>query len=79
MSDCLARLENRQADLLGLYAPFLDEDEAVERRLPADLPSDLPPHRILVLCHHLKSVPRHLPLRPLCEGVCTNTFVADTQ
>ncbi|XP_063891201.1 dedicator of cytokinesis protein 7 [Helicoverpa armigera] len=48
------RLENRQADLLGLYTPYLDEEEAVERRLPADMPSEIMGHRILVVCHQLK-------------------------
>ncbi|XP_073967696.1 dedicator of cytokinesis protein 7-like [Choristoneura fumiferana] len=48
------RLENRQADLLGLYSPYLDEEEAVERRLPAEMPSEVMGHRILVHCHQLK-------------------------
>ncbi|XP_049870539.1 dedicator of cytokinesis protein 7 isoform X2 [Pectinophora gossypiella] len=48
------RLENRQADLLGLYTPYLDEEEAVERRLPADMPGEVLGHRILVVCHQLK-------------------------
>ncbi|XP_013192989.1 dedicator of cytokinesis protein 7 [Amyelois transitella] len=48
------RLENRQADLMGLYTPYLDEDEAVERRLPAEMPCELQGHRILVNCHQLK-------------------------
>ncbi|XP_064293051.1 dedicator of cytokinesis protein 7 isoform X3 [Plodia interpunctella] len=48
------RLENRQADLMGLYTPYLDQDEAVERRLPAELPCELQGHRLLVNCHQLK-------------------------
>ncbi|XP_052757856.1 dedicator of cytokinesis protein 7 [Galleria mellonella] len=48
------RLENRQPDLLGLYIPYLDEEEAVERRLPAEMPCELMGHRILVNCHQLK-------------------------
>ncbi|XP_050551818.1 dedicator of cytokinesis protein 7 isoform X1 [Spodoptera frugiperda] len=48
------RLENRQADLLGLYTPYLDEEEAVERRLAAEMPSEIMGHRILVVCHQLK-------------------------
>ncbi|XP_041982163.1 dedicator of cytokinesis protein 7 isoform X2 [Aricia agestis] len=48
------RLENRQADLMGLYAPYLDEEEAVERRLAAELPAEMLGHRILVVCHQLK-------------------------
>ncbi|XP_063839037.1 dedicator of cytokinesis protein 7 [Ostrinia nubilalis] len=48
------RLENRQPDLLGLYTPYLDEDEAVERRLAAEMPSEVMGHRILVNCHQLK-------------------------
>ncbi|KAM3959107.1 LOW QUALITY PROTEIN: dedicator of cytokinesis [Aphomia sociella] len=48
------RLENRQLDLLGLYTPYLDEEEAVERRLPAEMPCELMGHRILVNCHQLK-------------------------
>ncbi|CAH0726332.1 unnamed protein product, partial [Brenthis ino] len=48
------RLENRQSDLLGLYAPYLDEDEAVERRLAAEMPCEVMGHRILVVCHQLK-------------------------
>ncbi|XP_047987110.1 LOW QUALITY PROTEIN: dedicator of cytokinesis protein 7 [Leguminivora glycinivorella] len=48
------RLENRQADLLGLYSPYLDEEEAVERRLAAEMPSEVTGHRILVHCHQLK-------------------------
>ncbi|XP_045511771.1 dedicator of cytokinesis protein 7 [Colias croceus] len=48
------RLENRQSDLLGLYAPYLDEEEAVERRLAAEMPCELMGHRILVVCHQLK-------------------------
>ncbi|XP_022112324.2 dedicator of cytokinesis protein 7 [Pieris rapae] len=48
------RLENRQSDLLGLYAPYLDEEEAVERRLAAEMPCELMGHRILVICHQLK-------------------------
>ncbi|XP_063618134.1 dedicator of cytokinesis protein 7 [Cydia splendana] len=47
-------LENRQADLLGLYSPYLDEEEAVERRLAAEMPSEVAGHRILVHCHQLK-------------------------
>ncbi|XP_050362134.1 dedicator of cytokinesis protein 7 [Nymphalis io] len=48
------RLENRQTDLLGLYAPYLDEEEAVERRLAAEMPCELMGHRIMVVCHQLK-------------------------
>ncbi|CAG9567548.1 unnamed protein product [Danaus chrysippus] len=48
------RMENRQSDLLGLYAPYLDEEEAVERRLAAEMPCELMGHRILVVCHQLK-------------------------
>ncbi|XP_039764432.1 dedicator of cytokinesis protein 7 isoform X2 [Pararge aegeria] len=48
------RLENRQADLLGLYAPYLDEEEAVERRLAAEMPCELMGHRIMVQCHQVK-------------------------
>ncbi|KAJ0181570.1 hypothetical protein K1T71_002292 [Dendrolimus kikuchii] len=48
------RLENRQADLLGLYTPYLDEEEAVERRLAAEMPCEVMGHRILVVCHQLK-------------------------
>ncbi|RVE50344.1 hypothetical protein evm_005010 [Chilo suppressalis] len=48
------RMENRQSDLLGLYMPYLDEDEAVERRLAADMPCEQMGHRILVVCHQLK-------------------------
>ncbi|XP_013181338.1 PREDICTED: dedicator of cytokinesis protein 7 isoform X1 [Papilio xuthus] len=48
------RLENRQADLLGLYSPCLDEEEAVERRLAAEMPCEVMGHRILVVCHQLK-------------------------
>ncbi|XP_059061813.1 dedicator of cytokinesis protein 7 [Achroia grisella] len=48
------RLENRQPDLLGLYIPYLDEEDAVERRLPAEMPCELMGHRILVNCHQLK-------------------------
>nr|XP_037877673.1 dedicator of cytokinesis protein 7 isoform X2 [Bombyx mori] len=48
------RLENRQADLLGLYTPYLDEEEAVERRLAAEMPCEILGHRILVVCHQLK-------------------------
>ncbi|KPJ13246.1 Dedicator of cytokinesis protein 6 [Papilio machaon] len=48
------RLENRQADLLGLYSPYLDEEEAVERRLAAEMPCEVMGHRILVVCHQLK-------------------------
>ncbi|XP_050685080.1 dedicator of cytokinesis protein 7 isoform X2 [Leptidea sinapis] len=48
------RLENRQSDLLGLYSPYLDEEEAVERRLTAEMPCELIGHRILVVCHQLK-------------------------
>ncbi|KAI5632984.1 dedicator of cytokinesis protein 7 [Phthorimaea operculella] len=48
------RLENRQSDLLGLYTPYLDEEEAVERRLAAEMPCEVMGHRILVVCHQLK-------------------------
>ncbi|CAB3248142.1 unnamed protein product [Arctia plantaginis] len=48
------RLENRQPDLLGLYTPYLDEEEAVERRLAAEMPCEIMGHRILVVCHQLK-------------------------
>ncbi|XP_072936330.1 dedicator of cytokinesis protein 7 [Epargyreus clarus] len=48
------RMENRQADLLGLYTPYLDEEEAVERRLAAEMPCELMGHRIMVVCHQLK-------------------------
>lgn len=49
------RMENRQSDLLGLYTPYIDdEEEAVERRLPADMPCEVMGHRILVICHQLK-------------------------
>ncbi|KAL4705062.1 hypothetical protein ACJJTC_004561 [Scirpophaga incertulas] len=50
----LRRMENREADLMGLYLPYLDEEEAVERRLAADAPADACPQRLLVVCHHLK-------------------------
>lgn len=49
-----SRLENRQVDLLGLYTPYLDEEEAVERRLAAEMPCELMGHRILIMCHQLK-------------------------
>ncbi|XP_038219758.1 dedicator of cytokinesis protein 7 [Zerene cesonia] len=48
------RLESRQSDLLGLYAPYLDEEDAVERRLAAEMPCELMGRRILVVCHQLK-------------------------
>ncbi|XP_026325619.1 dedicator of cytokinesis protein 7 isoform X2 [Hyposmocoma kahamanoa] len=48
------RLENRQSDLLGLYTPYLDEEEAVERRLAAEMPCEVMGHRIMVICHQLK-------------------------
>lgn len=48
------RLENRQQDFLGLYAPYMDEEEAVERRQAAEMPCEITGHRILVICHQLK-------------------------
>lgn len=54
MNTTYFRLENRQADLLGLYAPYLDEEEAVERRLAAEMPCEMMGHRIMVVCHQLK-------------------------
>ncbi|GBP46865.1 Dedicator of cytokinesis protein 6 [Eumeta japonica] len=48
------RMENRQSDLLGLYAPYLDEEEAVERRLAPEIPCEIIGHRMLVVCHQLK-------------------------
>ncbi|KAG6453982.1 hypothetical protein O3G_MSEX008455 [Manduca sexta] len=48
------RLENRYNDLMGLYTPYLDEDEPVERRLAAEMPCEIMGHRILVVCHQLK-------------------------
>lgn len=48
------RMDGRQLDLLGLYTPYIDDEEAVERRLPAEIPCELMGHRILVQCQQLK-------------------------
>ncbi|CAG9121665.1 unnamed protein product [Plutella xylostella] len=48
------RMENRQADLMGLYSSYLDDEDAVERRMPAEMPCEVMGHRIMVVCHQLK-------------------------
>lgn len=58
INNVTSRLENRQADLLGLYTPYLDDEEAVERRLAAEMPGEIMGHRIMVTCHQLKYVNR---------------------
>nr|CAD7573108.1 unnamed protein product [Timema californicum] len=47
------RLEQRQDMLFSLY-PAQDEEERIERRIPAENPCDQIVHRILVKCHQLK-------------------------
>ncbi|XP_059491152.1 dedicator of cytokinesis protein 7 isoform X2 [Neocloeon triangulifer] len=49
----IRRLEDRQSALFLLY-PSQDEEEIVERRIPAEMPSDHLGHRILVKCLQLK-------------------------
>ncbi|KAK7862685.1 hypothetical protein R5R35_000927 [Gryllus longicercus] len=47
------RLEDRQNALFSLY-PMQDEEEIIERRIPAEIPSENMGHRILVKCLQLK-------------------------
>jgi hypothetical protein len=42
-----------QSALFSLY-PSQDEDEVIEKRLPADVPSEHVAHRIFVKCMQLK-------------------------
>jgi hypothetical protein len=42
-----------QSALFSLYPPQ-DEDEIIEKRIPADVPSEHVVHRILVKCIQLK-------------------------
>ncbi|CAB3365687.1 Hypothetical predicted protein [Cloeon dipterum] len=49
----IRRLEDRQSSLFLLY-PAQDEEEIVERRIPAEIPSEHLGHRILVKCLQLK-------------------------
>ncbi|XP_014668067.1 PREDICTED: dedicator of cytokinesis protein 7-like [Priapulus caudatus] len=47
------RQQDRQEALFSLY-PLQEEEEIVERRLPADIPAEHSGHRILVKCSALK-------------------------
>ncbi|XP_021924154.1 dedicator of cytokinesis protein 6 isoform X3 [Zootermopsis nevadensis] len=47
------RQQERQSALFSLYLPQ-DEDEIIEKRIPADVPSEHVVHRILVKCIQLK-------------------------
>jgi len=49
------RMENRQEAIFSLY-PLQDEEDAIERRLPAESPAGHLGHRILVKCLSLKFV-----------------------
>lgn len=46
------RQQNRQDSIFSLY-PLVEEEEAIERRTPAELPKEHFGHRILVKCLHL--------------------------
>lgn len=48
------RMEGRKGGLLGLYASYIDDEEAVEKRIQAEPPSEIIGHRILVNCLDLR-------------------------
>lgn len=48
------RMEGRKGGLLGLYASYIDDEEAVEKRVQAEQPCEIIGHRLLITCLDLK-------------------------